>query len=227
MWKCEHQRVNENISFAKKGLLLHSIFLKELHMKKNNNGKNSLKTVYFTIFTILFFGLFLTSYTKRNNPSTNTIEEGKASYYGFKFVGRKTASGEIFTDYLYTCAHKTLPFGTLLKVTNIENGEAVIVKVNDRGPFVRGRVVDLSIKAAKDLNLMQMGVAKVTVELVDQEYSQVGNVQDMEKIVIEDRYAYVRRDNQGILDMLYQKIFENTSELNTFAPDSSPNTEKM
>lgn len=227
MWKDEQQRVNENSSFAKKGLLLHSIFLKELHMKKNNNGKNSLKTVYFTIITILFFGLFLTSYTKRNAPSTRTIEEGKASYYGFKFVGRKTASGEIFTDYLYTCAHKSLPFGTLLKVTNIENGEAVIVKVNDRGPFVKGRIVDLSIKAAKDLNLMQMGVAKVTVELVDQEYSQVGNVQDMEKIVIEDRYAYVRRDNQSVLDLLYQKIFENTSELNTFAPDNSPSTEKM
>jgi rare lipoprotein A len=152
---------------------------------------------------------------------------GPTSAYGPGLYGNKTASGQVLTPNTIGIAHKTLPFGTLLKVTNIENGEAVIVKVNDRGPFVRGRVVDLSIKAAKDLNLMQMGVAKVTVELVDQEYSQVGNVQDMEKIVIEDRYAYVRRDNQGILDMLYQKIFENTSELNTFAPDSSPNTEKM
>lgn len=196
-------------------------------MKKNTLGKNSIKTIYFTIFLVLFFGLFLTSYTNRNKPSINIIEEGKASYYGFKFVGRKTASGEIFTDYLYTCAHKTFPFGTLLKVTNLANGEAVIVKVNDRGPFVKGRVVDLSIKAAKDLNLMQMGVAKVSVELIDQNYSEVGNVKDMEKIVIEDRYAYIRRENQNLIDILYQKIFENSIDLNTFAPDNSPNTEKM
>jgi rare lipoprotein A len=199
-------------------------FLNVDAMKKNILGEYRLIKCVIAIFTILLLGVSLTSYTKTNKPTTNIIEEGKASYYGVKFIGKKTASGEIFTKYIYTCAHRTLPFGTLLKVTNVKNGEAVIVKVNDRGPFIKGRVLDLSIKAAKDLKITQMGVARVSVEMIDQKYSEVGNVQDMEKIAIEDRYAYIIKGNKILLDLLYQKIFENTSELNTFAPDNSTNT---
>ena len=69
-----------------------------------------------------------------------------------------------------------------------------------------------------------MGVARVSVEMIDQKYSEVGNVQDMEKIAIEDRYAYIIKDNKILLNLLYQKIFENTPELDTFAPDNSTNT---
>lgn len=193
-------------------------------MKKNTRGEYKLITFVIAIFTILLLGVSLPSYTKKNKPTTNIIEEGKASFYGHKFIGKKTASGEIFTEHLYSCAHRTLPFGTLLKVTNIKNGEAVIVKVNDRGPFIKGRVLDLSIKAAKDLKITQMGVARVSVEMIDQKYSEVGNVQDMEKIAIEDRYAYIIKDNKILLNLLYQKIFENIPELDTFAPDNSTNT---
>lgn len=88
---------------------------------------------------------------------------GKASYYGNKFHGRRTSSGERYHRDSLTCAHKSLPFGTLLKVRNLKNGEEVVVKVTDRGPFAPGRVVDLSFAAAKELNMLAAGVVKVEV----------------------------------------------------------------
>lgn len=91
--------------------------------------------------------------------------QGKASYYGKKFHGRRTDGSRYHRDSL-TCAHRTLPFGTLLKVTNKANGKDVIVRVTDRGPFVKGRVVDLSFAAAKEIGMVSMGVAPVEVETV-------------------------------------------------------------
>ena len=91
------------------------------------------------------------------------IESGKASYYAGKFVGRKTANGEIFSLHKRTAAHKTLPFGTRVKVKNLDNGRTVKVRINDRGPFVAGRIIDLSRKAARRINLVQMGVANVEI----------------------------------------------------------------
>lgn len=91
---------------------------------------------------------------------------GKASWYGGKFHGRKTASGEAYDMNKLTCAHKTLPFGTILKVTNTDNGKSVQVKVTDRGPFVKGRVLDLSKKAAEDLGFIKTGVANIKAEVV-------------------------------------------------------------
>lgn len=90
-----------------------------------------------------------------------------ASYYADKFDGRKTASGEIFDMNGYTAAHKDLPFGTQLKVTNLANGKSVVVKVNDRGPFVAGREIDLSKAAAAKLDMMGNGTANVSIELVE------------------------------------------------------------
>lgn len=90
-----------------------------------------------------------------------------ASYYADKFNGRKTASGEIFDMNGYTAAHKDLPFGTQLKVTNLANGKSVVVKVNDRGPFVAGREIDLSKAAAAKLDMMGGGTANVSIELVE------------------------------------------------------------
>lgn len=86
--------------------------------------------------------------------------EGLASYYGADFHGKPTASGETYDMYALTCAHKTLPFGTMLQVTNLENGASVVVRVNDRGPFVEGRVLDLSY-ATQRLKMLGSGVAKV------------------------------------------------------------------
>ena len=86
-----------------------------------------------------------------------------ASYYGKGFHGRRTASGEVYNQYAMTCAHKTLPFQTLLKVTNPKNGKNVIVRVTDRCPFKRGRDIDLSFGAAKEIGMIAAGVMKVEV----------------------------------------------------------------
>ena len=91
---------------------------------------------------------------------------GRASYYGPKFHGRMTASGEAFNMYELTAAHRTLPFGTILKVTNLANGKSVTVKVNDRGPFKKNRVLDLSYAAAKKIGMVQSGTARIKAVIV-------------------------------------------------------------
>jgi rare lipoprotein A len=92
--------------------------------------------------------------------------QGLASWYGGKFHGRLTSSGEIFDTNTMTAAHKTLPFGTLVKVTNLDNAATTIVKINDRGPFVEGRIIDLSRAAADALGMVGIGVAHVSLEIV-------------------------------------------------------------
>ena len=89
---------------------------------------------------------------------------GMASYYADKFQGRPTASGERFDNGKLTAAHRTLPFGTRVRVTNLANGRSVTVRVNDRGPFVKGRIVDLSVAAAKRIDMVRAGVVRVRVE---------------------------------------------------------------
>jgi rare lipoprotein A len=92
------------------------------------------------------------------------IQTGKASYYADKFNGRKTANGEVFYNSKFTAAHKTLPFGTQVKVTNLSNGKSVKVRINDRGPFVAGRMIDLSKKAAKKIDMVNAGVGNVKIK---------------------------------------------------------------
>lgn len=99
-------------------------------------------------------------------PAGAQTHHGKASYYGNGVHGRRTSDGSRYHKDSLTCAHRTLPFGTLLKVTNKKNGREVVVRVTDRGPFVRGRVVDLSMAAAKELDMVSAGVAQVKVERV-------------------------------------------------------------
>lgn len=94
-------------------------------------------------------------------------QTGKASYYAKKFEGRRTASGERLSGDSLTCAHRTYPFGTRLRVTNLSNGKVVIVRVIDRGPFAHGRIIDLSRRAAKELGMMMQGVATVRVDVLD------------------------------------------------------------
>jgi len=91
-------------------------------------------------------------------------EEGWASWYGGKFHGRTTASGEVFDTHKMTAAHKTLPFGTQVKVTSKYNGKTVVVKINDRGPFVEGRIIDLSMAAAEKIGMIGQGIAPVKIE---------------------------------------------------------------
>ena len=94
-------------------------------------------------------------------------EFGKASYYAMKFQSRKTASGERFNNSAMTAAHKTLPFGTRVVVTNLKNGKTVTVRINDRGPFVRGRIIDLSQAAFAKIENLEKGLAEVKISVVN------------------------------------------------------------
>ncbi|MFQ5766381.1 MAG: septal ring lytic transglycosylase RlpA family protein [Acidobacteriota bacterium] len=91
---------------------------------------------------------------------------GMASWYGRKFHGRLTASGERYNMHQLTAAHKTLPFGTRVRVTNLENHLQVVVKINDRGPFVRGRIIDLSLAAARKIKMIGPGTVKVRLDIL-------------------------------------------------------------
>lgn len=102
-------------------------------------------------------------------PATLETPPGEmmvASYYGGSFHGRRTASGEVYDKYALTCAHKTLPFQTKLQVTNPKNGKSVIVRITDRGPFHRGRQLDLSYGAARELDMLAAGVLKLEVRII-------------------------------------------------------------
>jgi rare lipoprotein A len=94
------------------------------------------------------------------------IERGEASYYAGEFHGRTAASGERFNMYQLTAAHRTLPMGTRVRVTNLRNGRDVVVRINDRGPFVQGRVIDLSYAAAKKVDMVTAGVVPVKLEIL-------------------------------------------------------------
>ena len=94
------------------------------------------------------------------------VQRGVVSHYGYAFAGRKTASGDVFDPELMTMAHRTLPFGTRVRVTNLENRKSVEVVVNDRGPFVAGRVADVSLGAARALAMVRDGVVEGTLEIV-------------------------------------------------------------
>lgn len=98
-------------------------------------------------------------------PSPGWTETGIASWYGNPYHGRKTSSGEVFDMNQMTAAHRTLPFGAMVKVTNLENRRTVMVRINDRGPFVEGRIIDLSRAAAREIGLLGPGLARVRIEL--------------------------------------------------------------
>jgi rare lipoprotein A len=98
--------------------------------------------------------------------ATVTIQEGLVSWYGEYFHSRPTASGELFDSAALTMAHPTLPFGTQVKVTNLRNGRSVVVRVNDRGPFVGQRIADLSQAAAAYLGMLRRGIAHVRLEVL-------------------------------------------------------------
>jgi rare lipoprotein A len=94
------------------------------------------------------------------------IGSGEASYYGKELAGNRTASGERFNPSALTAAHRTLPLGTKLRVTNKANGKSVIVRINDRGPFLKHRIIDVSLKAAQEISMIRSGKAQVTLEIV-------------------------------------------------------------
>jgi rare lipoprotein A len=89
---------------------------------------------------------------------------GVASYYAHKYHGRKTSSGERYNMHALTAAHRTLPFGSTVKVTNLQNERSVLVRINDRGPFIKGRIIDVSLEAARRLQMVSAGTARVRIE---------------------------------------------------------------
>lgn len=102
-----------------------------------------------------------------DRPESGSVQRGIASWYGEPFHGRQTASGEVYDMHGLSAAHRELPLGTRVEVTNLENGRRVELVINDRGPFVRGRVLDLSYGAAKKLGTVQAGLAKVEIRVLE------------------------------------------------------------
>ena len=100
------------------------------------------------------------------DPVPRSIEKGKASYYGGRWIGRLTANGEHYHAGDLTAAHKHLPFNTMVRVTNLRNGKTVIVRINNRGPYAKGRILDLSVVAAKKLEMMGDGIIPVRAEVL-------------------------------------------------------------
>ena len=103
------------------------------------------------------------------NPSGKILLtlEGVASYYADDYHGKQTSNGEVFNMNDLTAAHRTFPFGTKVRITNLENKKGVVVRVNDRGPFKDGRIIDVSLAAAKELDLIRLGTAKVKLEVLE------------------------------------------------------------
>ncbi len=133
---------------------------------------------------------------------------GIASWYGIEEHNRKAASGERFSKHAYTAAHKTLPMDTVVRVTNLENGRDVIVKINDRGPFIPRRIIDLSYAAAKSIDMIQAGTVKVKVEIISTPSGRSGSYFDPQYTVQAGSY----RDSQNAraikekLDRNYEKV---------------------
>lgn len=141
-----------------------------------NNSQATKTTFRHCVFIGFILGL---SYISCPDLKAQYHEVGKASYYGKKFHGRKTASGEIYHSGKLTAAHKSLPFGTLVKVVNPKNGKSVTVKINDRGPYAKGRIIDLSGAAAEQIGLLSSGVA--TVELTSNFDSNLAQTKKLKK----------------------------------------------
>jgi rare lipoprotein A len=124
------------------------------------------------LFLLAFSSIFLTGCFDGKSDNSEVVapvgsfQTGIASWYGAEYHGRRTASGEIFDRNAMTAAHRSLAFQTWVEVTNLENGRIVVVKINDRGPFVEGRIIDLSERAASDLGMKTAGLAQVSLKIV-------------------------------------------------------------
>ena len=118
--------------------------------------KNNYSYFYLLIITVLLCGFI-----------SSEIEKGTASYYANSFNGRRTSSGETFSNDSLTAAHKSLPFGTIVKVTNLKNDSIILLRINDRMPQSNRRAIDVTLNAAKKLNFVREGLATVTIEVID------------------------------------------------------------
>ena len=108
----------------------------------------------------------ITSSDTLARDNTGQVQRGMASYYHDSLHGNKTASGQVYNKNRFSAAHKSLPLGTKIRVTDTKTGRSIVVRVNDRGPFVRGRILDLSKQAAKELGIVKKGVAKIELRVL-------------------------------------------------------------
>ncbi|MDT3334291.1 septal ring lytic transglycosylase RlpA family protein [Shewanella sp. SP1S1-7] len=135
-----------------------------------NALQNLIRQFHFVKLAVLALLSFLAGcssmQTGENGNWVGFTESGKASFYGDKHQNKQTASGELYKHKLKTAAHKKLPFGSSVKVTNVDNGKSVIVKINDRGPFVRGRIIDLSKSAFSSIGNTSSGLIDVKIEVI-------------------------------------------------------------
>ena len=131
------------------------------------------KLISIALIIVLFSCKSSQTSTSSKAEKGKTIEKGVASWYGPGFHGKKTASGETFNTNGYTAAHRTLPFGTKLKVINLNNGKSVVVRVNDRGPYAKNRIIDLSKAAASKIDMIKSGTASVELILLSQDPSDI------------------------------------------------------
>lgn len=156
-----------------------------------------------------FISLFLLA----NLTSFAQVQTGKASFYADKFEGRPTASGEKYKHNKLTAAHRTLPFGTKVKVTNLANNESVVVVINDRGPYVDGRIIDLSKSAAEKLGFVNQGLAEVSVEVMDAgDGKSKSNTQAIPNVAVDEKEFYdfeitrLKPDGFGVQIGTYQEL---------------------
>ena len=156
-------------------LLSHRLLAKGYVKKKtirldvsNRNGNKLMRIFKGFLCALIFLSILECSSVPAKSDSNwvGYTESGKASYYARKFQSKKTASGELYDRAKKTAAHKKLPFGTKVKVTNIKNSQSVIVKINDRGPFFKGRMVDLSNSAFSRIANLDAGVIEVKIEVI-------------------------------------------------------------
>lgn len=167
---------------------------------------------YALILIFLISGRDTVVFAQTSGSYSEYMEEGTASWYGPGFHGRKTANGERFNTNELTCAHKTLPFNTLLKVTNLENGRYTIVRVNDRGPYSKGRIIDLSNAAKNEIGMG--GLAKVRIESYKPENStEIENSEDALPLnLFEDA---ISRDSKVFVELMNNKLNFNNTKINS------------
>jgi rare lipoprotein A len=139
---------------------------------------------------------------KIEKMETKEVQYGMASWYGEEFHGRSTSSGEVYDMYQLTCAHNTLPLGTIVMVTNLENGRSLELKVNDRGPFVKERILDVSYAASQMLGMWEKGTALVKVEVL------VPGIEPVQRFTLQVGSFADESNAQQLVEQL-RKDFEN------------------
>jgi len=171
--------------------------------------------ILITVAVVLFFGqiqIIGSQSDSENSQNFEVIEnecleeflttvEGISSYYSRKFHNRKTASGEKFDMFGFTAAHRRLPFGTIVKVENLNNGKTVLVRINDRGPFTKGRIIDVSYRAMKEIDGLRSGVPKATIHYFD-EKNVIENFDNSYFLCysLQHPFNIIRKENAVIVD---------------------------